>query len=158
MQVVVNEKSEGGEESNMSTKYSVEEKVYKIKLELDILGEELDILREYGRAENGITRTVLVPSSMQLNRLNYVIQKCFGWQNSHLQHFMLNEDTFSELTNGGKLDEWKKHAGKYFRCYDTMSDDYDVYYLDDYDGDAVLRHGKEESAVMITTTTPKVKK
>lgn len=47
---------------------------------------------------------------------------------------MLNEDTFSELTNGGKLDEWKKLAGKYFRCYDTMSDDYDVYYLDDYDG------------------------
>ena len=76
---------------------------------------------------------------MQLNRLNYAIQKCFGWENSHLHHFVLPDETFEEMTKGGDLEEWTKLAGVYFRCYDALGDNDDLYYLDDYDGRCSFR-------------------
>ena len=108
-------------------------KVYKLKLSLEMEDTELDVLRKYGKADEGITRTILIPSSMQLNRLNYAIQKCFGFQNSHLHHFVLSDDDFNRMTDND-LDKWKSLAGKVFRCCFTDGDNDDYYYLDDYDG------------------------
>ena len=107
-------------------------KVYKLKLSLDITDSDFNILKKYGCVKEGITRTILVPSDMQLNRLNYAIQKCFGWRNSHLHRFMLTSEKFEELTEC-KLSVWSNYAGTLFRCYDGMSEDHDLYYLDDYD-------------------------
>ena len=109
-------------------------RVYMIKLSLDLDYADIDVLRKYGKAKEGITRTILVPSSMQLNALNYAIQKCYGWQNSHLHHFVLSGEKFAEITKGD-LDEWKRLSGVYFRCYYIFDDDADdFYYLDNYDG------------------------
>ena len=104
-------------------------KVHKIKLSLETHGDELEVLRKYGKAKDGITRTILVPSSMQLNRLNYVIQKCFGWENSHLHRFVLGDEDFKRIT-GNDLEKWKSLAGKVFRCHfaDGGNDDYYRYW------------------------------
>ena len=111
------------------------EGVYLARLGLSIPDLDcLDALRALGRAREGISRTVLVPSSMQLNRLNYAIQKCFGWENSHLHRFVLGDEDFKRIT-GNDLEKWKSLAGKVFRCHfaDGGGND-DYYYLDDYDG------------------------
>ena len=108
-------------------------KVHKVKLSLETHGDELEVLRKYGKAKDGITRTILVPSSMQLNRLNYAIQKCFGWENSHLHHFVLSDGDFLRITDND-LEKWKSLAGKVFRCCFTDGESDDYYYLDDYDG------------------------
>ena len=133
-QVAVNETIQKG--GNREVKFNDLEglRVYKIKLSLDTEYADTEVLRKYGKAKEGITRTVLVPSSMQLNALNYAIQKCFGWQNSHLHRFVLSEETFADITKGD-LNEWKRLAGVYFRCYYIFDDDEDdFYYLDNYDG------------------------
>lgn len=108
-------------------------KVYKLRLELLADDEELEVLRELGHVREKLSRTIVVPSTMQLNQLNYAIQKCFGWENSHLHHFVLSDAKFEEIIKGD-LDEWKKLAGVWFRCYDALGDNEDLYYLDDYDG------------------------
>ena len=133
-QVVANEKIPKGGLKEVRSIDMESLRVYMIKLSLDLDYADIDVLRKYGKAKEGITRTILVPSSMQLNALNYAIQKCYGWQNSHLHHFVLSGEKFAEITKGD-LDEWKRLAGVYFRCYYIFDDDADdFYYLDNYDG------------------------
>ena len=63
--------------------------VFKLRFELvDYNGssfkfktEEELILAKYAKVSESISRDVLVPVSMSLNALNYMIQKLFGWQN-----------------------------------------------------------------------------
>lgn len=94
--------------------------------------EEELILAKYAKVSESISRDVLVPASMSLNALNYMIQKLFGWQNSHLHEFGLDIDTFRRVTNGGNLNQWKKMCGVLFRFPDE--DFADKYCGDDYDG------------------------
>lgn len=58
-------------------------------------------LRECGevRYGNTISRDILVSKEMPLWALNYAIQRCFGWQNSHLHNFVLPEKQFAALTD-----------------------------------------------------------
>lgn len=60
------------------------------------------VLKTYGEVKYGdtISRDIIVPGDMPLWALNYVIQKCFGWQNSHLHQFELPEEQFQKVTNG----------------------------------------------------------
>ncbi len=77
--------------------------VLKLELSLDMYSvddEEMDILKKYGKVDRGITREVLVPASMTLHALHYVIMRAFGWQNSHLHHFRLPAQVFQEITGG----------------------------------------------------------
>ena len=90
------------------------------------------ILAKYAKCSEGISRDVIVPASMSLNALNYMIQRLFGWQNSHLHEFGLDNDTFIKLTSGGNLKQWKKLCGVLFRFPDE--DFADKYCGDDYDG------------------------
>ena len=76
--------------------------------------QEASILREYGKVNKSLSRDVLVPSSITLHALHYVIQRAFGWQNSHLHHFELPEETFKMLT-GGRFKRWGELCGIYFR-------------------------------------------
>lgn len=111
----------------------MKERVYELKLELDISNADIEALKKYGKVINGISRTILVQSNMQLNALNYAIQKCFGFQNSHLHHFVFSKEKFNEITKND-FEEWKRYAGIYFRCnFEDEIDD--LYYLDDFDGD-----------------------
>ena len=72
------------EEKNMKER---DNKIYKLHLELNTEGAEMDVLKKYGKVKTGISRDVLVPSNITLHALHYVIQRAFGWQNSHLHHF-----------------------------------------------------------------------
>lgn len=103
-----------------------------LELNCSILNEsEADILRKYGKVEKTISRDVLVPRSMTLHALHYVIQRAFGWQNSHLHHFELPEETFEMLT-GGMFKRWGELCGIYFRMPSENTED--LYWDDDYDG------------------------
>lgn len=107
-------------------------KVMKLKLSLDMShldAEEMEILRTYGKVEEGITRTVLVPACMSLHALHYLINQAFGWQNSHLHHFSLTEEIEKELTKDGRLSEWSKLCGVYFRFPEEYDD---IFWDDDY--------------------------
>ena len=114
--------------------------VFKLKLELvdydgskiEYTDEEKGILNKYAKMQDGFVREVLVPSSMSLNALNYMIQRLYGWQNSHLHSFVLPADKFNTITDNGALAQWKRLCGVLFRLPD---EDYtDKYCADNYDG------------------------
>ena len=153
-QVAINKKIEENGEIKVNFNDMEGLKVYKIKLELDTAYADTEVLKKYGKVKEGITRTVLVPSSMQLNRLNYAVQACFGWENCHLHHFVLSDKTFEELTKGGDPEEWKKLVGLYFRCY-SASDDNDLYYLDDYDGRCSFKTWQKKKYKNLYNYSPK---
>lgn len=108
----------------------------KLHLELDIEDkflseEELNLLTVFGKMEKGITRDIIVPGDITLHALHYVINRAFGWQNSHLHCFRPYEEDFNKMIMTGKLTEWADLSGIYFRF---PSDDYeDIYWDDDYE-------------------------
>lgn len=88
----------------------------KVHLALDMRdcgrwGREL--LRRYGKVEKSITRDVIVPADFPLRALHHVIQKLFGWEDSHLHHFAFPEDVFAEVTKNSAA-QWCRLAGVYF--------------------------------------------
>lgn len=104
--------------------------VIRISLELNISGANMDTLKKYGKVKEGITREVLVPADINLHALHYVIQRAFGWRNSHLHHFLLPDQVFSKLTQNN-FSRWADYCGIYFRF--PTSDYKDLYWDDDYD-------------------------
>ena len=113
--------------------------VSKLRLELIINKQDrklMNVLRKYGKVKEGIVREILVPSDISLHKLNYAIQRAFGWQNSHLHQFELPDKTFAELTDGTFM-KWVDYCGTYFRF---PTEDYDdLYWDDDYDGDVSFK-------------------
>lgn len=104
--------------------------VLKLHLELNtsyINDEQRQVLKEYGYMNNSISRDILVPFNITLHALNYAIQRCFGWQNSHLHCFTFCDEEFNRLTEGNYI-TWAKMAGIYFRA---PSEDFDDLYWDD---------------------------
>ena len=101
-----------------------EQKYSVLKLRLSLNLEETDVkdrvvLNRYGKVKQGIIREVLVPADITLHALHYVIQRAFGWQNSHLHQYLLPEEVFQKMTGGknrpdeygrtlydGKLTDW----------------------------------------------------
>ena len=69
-----------------------------------MIDDEAKILSKYGRVTTSISRDVIVPSSLALHQLHYLINMAFGWTNSHLHHFELPEPLFKALTEGKLLD------------------------------------------------------
>ena len=90
------------------------------------------VLKTYGEVKYGdtISRDVIVPGNMPLWALNYVIQKCFGWQNSHLHQFELPEEQFQRVTNG-KSEYFMNLVGVAFRS-PWMEED-EEFWNDDYE-------------------------
>ena len=117
--------------------------VYRLKLELvdhfvyggnEDLGmqeeEHKDFLR-LAKAKKGIIREVLVPSSMNLHSMHFMIQRLFGWQNGHLHHFSISEEELGRLT-GGTVGGWDRLCGSLLHYPD---EDGDMYWDDDYTND-----------------------
>lgn len=129
-------------------------KVMRLRLELIFNPKDrrlMNTLRKYANVKEGIVREILVPSDISLHKLNYAIQKCFGWENSHLHHFELPSSIFAELTNSefdgeddnrfsyqnGSFIKWADYCGTYFRF---PSEDWDdIYWDDDYKGDVSFK-------------------
>ena len=105
-------------------------KVIRLSLELNVDGADMDVLKKYGKVKQGITREILAPADINLHALHYVIQRAFGWQNSHLHHFRLPDAVFSELTKNSFI-KWADFCGIYFRF--PTDDMEDLYWDDDYD-------------------------
>ena len=95
--------------------------------------EDTEVFREYGKLEYGdcISRDVIVPGDMPLYALHYVIQRAFGWQNSHLHKFELPEERFGLLTDQN-ASMWSCLAGILFRS--PLMDEEDEFWADDYSG------------------------
>ena len=114
--------------------------VYRLKLELvdhfiyggsEDLGmrdEEHDEFLRLAKAKKGIIREVLVPSSMNLHSMHFMIQRLFGWQNGHLHHFSISEEEFNQLT-GGTIGGWERLCGSLLHYPDEEGD---MYWDDDY--------------------------
>lgn len=107
-----------------------------IYLHLEMKGEfltdnEKRLLRRYGESGTGefISRDVLIPSDMLLHNLHYVIQRLFGWQNSHLRRFILPEDIYDQLT-GGTVKGWIDLVGVLFQPPSEHKKD--IFWDDDY--------------------------
>ncbi|MBR1382410.1 MAG: hypothetical protein IJ555_01160 [Ruminococcus sp.] len=89
---------------------------YSNKPELDSTALKL------AKAERSISRTVLIPGVMTLHSMHYMIQKLFGWQNSHLHNFSLPDEVFGELTED-KTNRWSELVGTLFYLHDEDVDD-----------------------------------
>jgi DNA-binding CsgD family transcriptional regulator len=111
---------------------------YAIRLHLELNMEDkalgankIGLLAQYGKMINYISRDIIVPGDITLHALHYVINRAFGWQNSHLHSFHPYEEDYNKMLKSGKLTEWAKLAGMYFRF---PCEDYDdIYWDDDYE-------------------------
>jgi len=83
-----------------------------------------------GKAKNGFSRTVIVPSNMTLQSLHYLIQRAFGFLNSGIHYYSLTQNDCNILTedNFGK---WYSLQGSIFRFPNGAPD---RFFDDDYDG------------------------
>ena len=90
------------------------------------------VLRAYGQVKYGetISRDVFVPEDMPLWALHYMLQRCFGWQNSHLHQFELPKERFLKITDGN-MGKYAELVGVIFRC-PWMADE-EVFWNDDYE-------------------------
>lgn len=91
-----------------------------VRLHLELVGdlnaEEKRILQRLSGLQhsNTISRDVLVTADITLHALHYLIQRAFGWQNSHLHMFYLPDEVMNRLLNGGIL-SWCDLVGVWFR-------------------------------------------
>ncbi len=115
-----------------------DDSVMRLKLTLNLdsaSARDMETLRKHGRVVDGITREILVPSRQSLRQLHYMIQKLFGWQNSHLHRFELTDEDMDKLV-GNSFSQYCKLCGLYFRFYyDDESGMADIYWDDDYMGE-----------------------
>lgn len=122
----------GGQDEMTQIKEPVRMMHLRIELDTDDIDYKRRInLVKHGKVAEGLIRDVIVPETMTLHALHYLIQKCFGWQNSHLHHFALPEELFDTLTEK-RFARWGELAGIYFRFPSEELDD--LYCDDDYDG------------------------
>lgn len=92
--------------------------------------DEAKILAKYGAVKKSISRDVIVPSSLALHQLHYLINVAFGWTNSHLHNFQLPQPMFDTLTSG-KFVEIAPVYGYYLQFPNTTFND--AFWDDDYD-------------------------
>lgn len=111
---------------------------FAMQLHLELRNSQLDsmpadeakILTKYGAVTKSISRDVIVPSSLALHQLHYLINMAFGWTNSHLHNFQLLEPLFQALTEG-KFLEITPMFGYYLQFPNTTFSD--AFWDDDYD-------------------------
>lgn len=95
--------------------------------------ETVKLLQQYGEVKRGttISRDIIVPSDLPLYALHYVIQKAFGWQNSHLHQFSIPKDRAKALCHEN-ASMWSCLVGVLFRS--PLMGEEDEFWADDYTG------------------------
>ena len=114
------------------------EKPFAMHLHLELRESQLDqmpadrakILAKYGAVTKSISRDVIVPSSLALHQMHYLINMAFGWTNSHLHNFQLPQSLFQSLT-AGKFMEISPVFGYYLQFPNSAFGD--AFWDDDYD-------------------------
>jgi predicted transcriptional regulator len=92
--------------------------------------EEAKILAKYGAVAKSISRDVMVPSSLALHQLHFLINVAFGWTNSHLHSFQLPQPLYQKLIEG-RLLEIAPVFGYYLQFPSSTFND--EFWDDDYD-------------------------
>ncbi|MBQ8707663.1 MAG: hypothetical protein IJ523_06210 [Succinivibrionaceae bacterium] len=87
---------------------------------------------KYGKS---ISRDIVVPACIPLFALNYVVQRLFGWQNSHLHKFYL-DDKVNEAITDGRIDNWSNLVGVVYRSPDMNENE--KFWCDDYKSGSFL--------------------
>lgn len=97
--------------------------------------EEIDILKEYGGVKRGetITRDILIPATMPLWVLHFVLQRSFGFTHSHLYRFENEKGDF-----GTGFHEAMDPEEISYEMYDENSED-----VIDFPGGSLKRWLKE---------------
>lgn len=120
--------------SVQSPKDEVAGEIHPVHLHLELKGSWLDddqkhVLWQYADAtrEGVLTRDILIPSDMPLHHLHYAIQRLYGWQNSHLRAFRLDEADQQRLV-GGMFQSWIALAGIIYQGLDTDGSFWDDMY------------------------------
>lgn len=121
-----------------STTHEEKKTPFAMQLHLELRNSQLDsmhadeakILAKYGGVAKSISRDVIVPSSLALLQLHYLINMAFGWTNSHLHNFQLPLPLFQTLTEG-KLLEIAPVFGYYLKFPNSTFSD--AFWDDDYD-------------------------
>ena len=104
------------------------------RLHLELYGNDEDTknsLKSDGEVKYGdyISRDIIVPENIQLWSIHYLIQRAFGWQNSHLHCFYLKEEDLLRITDD-KAANYANLTGILFRS-PNMSE-VDRFWADDY--------------------------
>ena len=97
-----------------------------------IFGDAIECLKKYGNVKYGrtISRDVVVPRDIPLYAIHYLIQRLFGFQNSHLHKFELPKDKLLHLTEN-KAGVWSDLVGIVFRS--PYMDEDAEFWADDYE-------------------------
>ena len=101
-----------------------------LELVADFNNEEKKVMHKYGLMEGEtISRDILVSDDLPLYALHYVIQRAFGWQNSHLHRFYLDDEREKEFTNS--VEQWMQQVGVIYRS--PFMDEHAEFWADDYE-------------------------
>lgn len=119
------------------------DKLYRLhlRLRMELDAEEEKTLKKYGKVKKELSRDLAVPSDITLHALHFAIQQAFGWRNSHLHRFTLDQPFTSDRTaklTGDRLEQYGALCGRYFRAPYTIDDEktaQDIYWDDDYQDD-----------------------
>ena len=119
------------------------DKLYRLhlRLRMELDAEEEKTLKKYGKVKKELSRDLAVPSDITLHALHFAIQQAFGWRNSHLHRFTLDEPFTSDRTaklTGDRLEQYGALCGRYFRAPYSIDDEktaQDIYWDDDYADD-----------------------
>lgn len=96
---------------------------------------ELDLLHRYGGVVHSLSRDIIIPARMTLRGLHYIINRLYGWQNSHLHRFSLPQDVLLKMTDDS-LENFYKLCGCYFRFSDGSDADLaDIYWDNENEDD-----------------------
>ena len=76
------------------------DKLYRLhlRLRMELDAEEEKTLKKYGKVKKELSRDLAVPSDITLHALHFAIQQAFGWRNSHLHRFTLDQPFTSDRT------------------------------------------------------------
>ena len=105
-----------------------------IRLHLELMADfsdnEKSVMHQYGAMEaETISRDILVSDDLPLYALHYVIQRAFGWQNSHLHRFYLDEEKVEKFTES--VERWMHQVGVIYRS--PLMNEYAEFWADDYE-------------------------
>ena len=95
-------------------RFELVEPFYSGAAPIQLKPNEKKLFLKNAKAKEGIIREVWVPGNMTLHTMHYMIQRLFGWQNSHLHNYSLSEKDFNDVTDGQKVKEYQYLSGTIF--------------------------------------------
>lgn len=105
-----------------------------IRLHLELMADfdddETKTMHQHGAMSGAtISRDILVSDDLPLYALHYVIQRAFGFTNSHLHRFYLPDERLEAFTES--VEQWMHQVGVVFRS--PLMDENAEFWADDYE-------------------------